>query len=141
MRNLGTLGGPFAIAFSVNTHRRVVGSSVTADDLLLPFLWTAGGGMRPLPTLGGDFGEAIYMNEFGAIAGRTTNARGGLRATLWIPTPGPLLASLPEEVAEPEVSGPAGTASSARVVSCAAVRSMAYRSHFDMAAGRACPSR
>lgn len=137
MRSLGTLGGP-SLASGVNTHRRIVGSSFSADDLLLPFLWTPGSGIRPLPTLGGDFGQGLYLNEFGNIVGFTTNARGGLRATLWIPTPGPLLAQSPDRTAESASVAPTGDGVEPLAAYCAAAHKMMRWSRSAMLAGRAC---
>jgi probable HAF family extracellular repeat protein len=136
MRSLGTLGGP-SLAAAINAHRRVVGSSFTADDLLLPFLWTPEVGIRPLPTLGGDFGQGIYLNEFGNIVGFTTNARGAVRATLWTPTPGPLVVDDSEPATESEsVSGRQPT-----TIKCAAaktLRGLGNWSRFQAAVVRGC---
>ena len=87
MRSLGTLGGDAStLANSVNTHRRVVGHSITAaDEIGLPFFWTPERGMRRLPTLGGEQGQPLGVNEFGQIAGNSVTAEGATRAALWTP--------------------------------------------------------
>jgi probable HAF family extracellular repeat protein len=105
MRSLGTLGGPFGFAISVNTHRRVVGRSQTADGRMMPFLWAPGSGMVGLPTLGGDFGVGVSLNEFGNIIGRSSRANGAVRATLWIPASGPLAVAPMDERAEANLAG------------------------------------
>lgn len=135
MRSLGTLRET-SIAFSVNTHRRVVGGFAGASLIPLPFFWTSQTGMRRLPTLGGDFGEARYLNEFGNIVGVSSRANGAVRASLWTPTPGPL-SVLDEE------TGAAGAAASgeARSVSCAAARRPGDRSRLGLAALKACFAR
>lgn len=97
--------------------------------------------MRPLPTLGGDFGEAIYLNEFGNIIGRITNARGRLRATLWTPTPGPVLVESPEQWDEAETPVSGGTRKDARAAVCAAASKAGAGSRYAIVAGRACLTR
>ncbi|MBA3259129.1 MAG: hypothetical protein H0T68_06665 [Gemmatimonadales bacterium] len=141
MRSLGTLGGPVGFAFSVNTHRRVVGSSLTADDLVLPFLWRPERGIQPLPTLGGNFGEALYLNEFGRIAGTSTNARGADRATLWTPTPGPLLVEAAEEMDEPGIASAADAPNAAHATMCARARRVGEWSRIGTATSRTCAAR
>lgn len=106
MRSLGTPGGdPIALATSVNTLRRVVGLSLpggNVDGVFLPFLWTPGRGMRRLPTLGGDRGQAQDLNELGQIVGTSWTAQNEIRATLWMPTAGPLAAAPTDEGGAPD---------------------------------------
>jgi uncharacterized membrane protein len=107
MRSLGTLGGdPSALAFGVNTHRWVVGASITTDELSRPFLWMPRQGIQSLPTLGGDRGEAKHLNELGQIVGTTATANGAFRATLWTPTAGLLVVAPTGEGAAAEVAVP-----------------------------------
>jgi probable HAF family extracellular repeat protein len=94
MRSLGVLDGQArATGTSVNTHGRVVGVSFAEDEELdLPFFWVPGNGIQRLPDLGGDRGQAQDLNEFGQIVGTTRTGRNAVRATLWTPTAGPLVA-------------------------------------------------
>ena len=92
MRSLGTLGRrPLVRATGVNTHRRVVGISSSAEEIDLPVLWSPSRGVRRLPDLGGGRGHAVDLNEFGQIVGTTMTAQGAPNATLWTPTAGPLV--------------------------------------------------
>jgi probable HAF family extracellular repeat protein len=87
MQDLGTLGGPDAVAFAINERGQVAGMSytnATANDTtgmptLEPFLW-AQGRMIPLGTLGGTVGSpgregSIMINNRGQIIG-TSNLAG-----------------------------------------------------------------
>jgi probable HAF family extracellular repeat protein len=141
MRSLGTLGGPFGFAISVNTHRRVVGRSQTADGRMMPFLWTPSSGMLGLPTLGGDFGVGVNLNEFGNIIGRSSRANGAVRATLWIPATGPLAVALKDERAEPNVAAPSIGPRDPSLLLCGLIRRSNNRSGYRIAASRVCLSR
>jgi uncharacterized membrane protein len=93
MQSLGALDNHQSIGTSgVNTHRRVVGSAITANELFQPFLWTPERDMQRLPTLGGGQGAPQHVNELGQIAGFSTTAEGAVRAALWTPTVGSLVA-------------------------------------------------
>jgi len=92
MRDLGTLGGPFSIAFSLNEHSDVVGYSLTGQ--IGPngvaswdaFLWHDGA-IQDLGTLGGLFSEAWGINDAGQIVGwsRLSAPKGNTfqHAVLW----------------------------------------------------------
>ena len=72
--DLGTLGGPGAVALSVNSKGQVAGASFTSampgptGPPLDPFLW-CGGVMIDLGTLGGTFGVAAKVTDHGQVVG------------------------------------------------------------------------
>lgn len=70
MQDLGTLGGTFSGAASLNEGGQVAGtSSITGDVANHPFLWD-GTTMQDLGTLGGRNGAAFAMNQSGDVVGR-----------------------------------------------------------------------
>jgi probable HAF family extracellular repeat protein len=82
MQDLGTLGGPDAIAFYLNEHSQVTGYSYTnstpnsvADacganvPTAAPFIWEKGKGMTDLGTLGGTCGIPAALNSRGQVVG------------------------------------------------------------------------
>lgn len=73
--DLGTLGGPGAVALSVNTNGEVAGGSLTNGvhgptgmPSFDPFLWSHGA-MVDLGTLGGTFGYAAKVTNHGQVVG------------------------------------------------------------------------
>jgi len=84
MHDLGTLGGPTAIARDISNSGRIVGGSRIADGRNRAFLYDQGT-MTELPSLGGVFDEATGINERAWMVGSAVypgqpNAR---RAVLW----------------------------------------------------------
>ncbi|HEX7288932.1 MAG TPA: hypothetical protein VF532_22295 [Candidatus Angelobacter sp.] len=70
MQDLGTLGGTFSGAASLNEAGQVAGASTVAGDVANhPFLWD-GSTMIDLGTLGGRGGAAFAMNQSGDVVGR-----------------------------------------------------------------------
>lgn len=70
MTDLGTLGGAYSSATSINDNGQIVGQSTTASDAGNPraFLYS-GGRMTDLGTLGGIYSSANAINNSGQIVG------------------------------------------------------------------------
>lgn len=91
MHDLGTLGGPDAVAYFINDRSQVVGQSFTSDTpnpssgvpTMDPFLWQSGH-MVDLGTLGGTSGTPNWINANGQVIG-TSNLAGDQthHAFLW----------------------------------------------------------
>src|SRR5262245_45478325 len=81
---LGTLGGEFSAARSVNDADEVVGySQVAGSGESHAFLWCAGT-MTDLGTLpGGASSVALDINNRGQIVGQATTATGAVHAVMW----------------------------------------------------------
>jgi probable HAF family extracellular repeat protein len=80
MQDLGTLGGPDAIAGLINNKGDITGPSYTSIDPITgfpaavhPFLWNKGT-MIDLGSLGGTDSESTALNERGDIVGFSTLA-------------------------------------------------------------------
>jgi probable HAF family extracellular repeat protein len=83
MRDLGSLGGAYTEAASMNDAGQVVGlSTLEGDNAGHPYLWD-GRRMVDLGTLGGDFGTALAVNDEGHATGFSFRGDGTYHAFLW----------------------------------------------------------
>jgi probable HAF family extracellular repeat protein len=79
--DLGTLGGPDALAYAINERGQIAGQSYTSYTpnpdtgmpTMDPFLWDKGM-LTDLGTLGGTIGNAIWLNNRGQVVGSSNVA-------------------------------------------------------------------
>jgi len=83
LQDIGTLGGPFGFAYSINDNEQVVGESLTAVFDNHAFLWDAVGGLQDLGTLGGSLSVANDINNSAQVAGLSQTASFESHAFLW----------------------------------------------------------
>ena len=72
MRDLGTLGGGYAKAFSINDSGFVTGRADTGggfDSYVHAFIWDAAGGMRDLGVIAGSSSAGNFINANGHVVG------------------------------------------------------------------------
>jgi probable HAF family extracellular repeat protein len=85
-RDLGNLGGSFALGIGINERTNVVGLSTisTQEFQFHPYLWTPDQGIRDLGTLGGDNGIAFEVNDHIQVVGSSEIAgNAAIHAFLW----------------------------------------------------------
>jgi probable HAF family extracellular repeat protein len=90
VEDLGTLGGPFSLAFSINNAGQVAGSARLADGQSHAFRWTDGV-MEDLGAIGGagDYSGAFAINAAGQVVGIAGNNETPTEALWWPSPPGP----------------------------------------------------
>ncbi len=83
MIDLGTLGGSSSQPTVINERGQILGQSMTASGMIVPFIWEDGA-MRELH-LPGEFGtRPVDMNRHGQIVGNATrNYLGEIHGYLW----------------------------------------------------------
>jgi probable HAF family extracellular repeat protein len=82
-KHLGVLaGGDYSSATGINDNEEVTGVSNTRTGVV-PFLWTATGGLKRVPLLPGDnCGQAISLNRYGHVVGYSSGETGA-KAFFW----------------------------------------------------------
>ena len=82
MMDIGTLGGDLSIAVGINDEGQVAGSSLTAKDTVMGFLWS-NGKLTPVGALGGQNSIAAGINNKGQVVGLAETGRGEAHPFLW----------------------------------------------------------
>jgi probable HAF family extracellular repeat protein len=72
MRDLGTLGGGYSKALSINNSSQVTGKAGTPSGGDHAFIWDAAGGMRDIGTIAGDFSVGNSINANGHVVGKSS---------------------------------------------------------------------
>jgi probable HAF family extracellular repeat protein len=72
MRDLGTLGGQFAKAFSINNSGIATGTAQIGFGTFHAFVWDAANGMRDIGTIAGNTSSGTFINANGHVAGTST---------------------------------------------------------------------
>jgi len=74
MKDMGTLGGAYAQAWSINDFGFVTGNSHVGNKVgaTHAFIWQADKGMSDLGTLGGDFSYGTFINANNHVVGYST---------------------------------------------------------------------
>ncbi|MDO8458129.1 MAG: PKD domain-containing protein [Burkholderiaceae bacterium] len=88
VQDLGTLGGAYSSASTVNDLGQVVGWAYTVSGEGHAFLWTQAGGMVDLGTLGGPSSGGAAVNGSGQVVGYSDTASGNIHAFSWTQTGG-----------------------------------------------------
>ncbi|HEX8522613.1 MAG TPA: autotransporter-associated beta strand repeat-containing protein [Tepidisphaeraceae bacterium] len=83
MVDVGTLGGSYGYAWSVNDGKEVVGASGTTWDAAYHAFRYANGVMSDLGSLGGDYSEAFDINLSGIIVGVSSDPTGSNHAFVY----------------------------------------------------------
>ena len=91
LQELGTLGGDFSYAYSINNNGQVVGTAQTTGGAWHVFIWDSINGMQDLGTPDGVASTPTSISDSGQIVGFAQIAPGGdSHAFLWDPVGGAL---------------------------------------------------
>jgi probable HAF family extracellular repeat protein len=124
-KHLGAFaGGDYSSATAINDNGEVTGISNIRTGIV-PFLWTAGGGLKRVPLLKGDkCGQATSINKYGDVVGYSSG-QNGEKAFFWAGTGSPRqLPTLPggsyskarDLNDQDEIVGTSGSSAGARAV-------------------------
>ena len=124
-KHLGAFaGGDYSSATAINDNGEVTGVSNIGAGIV-PFLWTAGGGLKRVPLLKGDkCGQAMSINEYGHVVGYSSG-QNGEKAFFWpgtarprqLPTlPGGSYSKARDLNDQDEIVGTSGSSAGARAV-------------------------
>src|SRR6185295_18663311 len=83
MTDLGTLGGTYSSASSLNELGQVVGIATTANDQETHGFIFTGGAMTDLGTFGGTYTTPLAINNVGQVVGYSGTQTGTSHAFLW----------------------------------------------------------
>lgn len=84
--DIGTLGGKYSAALSVNSYGEVVGYSATAEGEIHAFLYLRDGTLVDIHTLGGAYSNAHLITNSGLLLGTSQTANGQYRPFLSVLT-------------------------------------------------------
>ena len=82
MVSIGTLGGDLSIAVGINDAGQVAGSSLTAKETVMGFVWN-NNKLTPVGALGGQNSIAAGINNKGQVIGLAETGRGEAHPFLW----------------------------------------------------------
>jgi probable HAF family extracellular repeat protein len=82
VRDLGTLGGPTAVATALGPEGKIIGWSITRDGFTRGFLWQ-NGAMRGLGTLAGGNSVANGISGLSHVVGWSAQPDSAARAFIW----------------------------------------------------------
>ena len=84
--DIGTLGGKYSAAMSVNNYGEVVGHSATSNGEIHAFLYLRDGTLVDINTLGGTYSSAFLITNSGLLLGVSQTVKGQYRPFLSVLT-------------------------------------------------------